>query len=37
MCRVPIVAKCLDTIDVAHVCFYGCCSDSAGSVGMCVV
>ena len=36
----PLVARCLETIDVcilAHVGFYVCCSDCVGSVGMFVV
>ena len=38
----PLVARCLETIDVCifvcpHVCFYVCCSDCVGSVGIFVV
>ena len=37
----PLVARCLETIDVcmymALACFYVCCSDCVGSVGMFVV
>ena len=37
----PLVARCLETIDVyiymIHVCFYVCCSDCVGYVGMFVV
>ena len=37
----PLVARCLETIDVfiwAHVCFYVCCSDCVGVCGnVCVV
>ena len=35
----PHVARCLDNIYMymAHVCFYVCCSDCVGSVGMFVV
>ena len=32
----PLVARCLETIDVcimAHVCFYVCCSDGVGVCG----
>ena len=32
----PLVARCLETIDrvyMAHVCFYVCCSDCVGVCG----
>ena len=32
----PLVARCLETIDVCimeHVCFYDCCSDCVGVCG----
>ena len=32
----PLVARCLETIDVC-ICLYVCCSDCVGSVGMFVV
>ena len=29
----PLVARCLETIDVAHVCFYVCFSDRVAVCG----
>ena len=36
----PLVARCLETIDcvyMAHVCFYVCCSDCVGVCGECLL
>ena len=39
MLLLPLVSRCLDTIDVCiwHVCFYVCCSNCVWSVGIFVV